>query len=53
MEDEVKACFKLLKQYKYLLTKAQASSLKGQLLAGDVQGFKTGLSKIIKRRYKF
>ena len=51
MDSEVKTCFKLLNQYRFLLTKPQVRSLKGQILAGDLNGFKTGLSRILKKRY--
>lgn len=43
-------CFKLLKQYRYLLTKQQKRTLKGQILSGDINGFKKGLYKLINRR---
>lgn len=43
-------CFKLLKEYKYLLTRQQKRTLKGQILSGDINGFKKGLYKLINRR---
>ena len=43
--------FKLLKEYKYRLTKQQYRTLKGQLVSGDIQGFRKGLFNIIKLKY--
>lgn len=43
-------CFQLLKRYKYLLTRQQKRTLKGQILSGDINGFKKGLYKLINRR---
>ena len=42
--------FKVLKQAKPLLTKQQYRTLKGQLIAGDVEGVKKGLKKLIERK---
>lgn len=39
--------FKLLKKYKYRLTKQQYKTFKGQILANDIQGFIKGLKKVI------
>ena len=44
-------CFKLLKRYKYLLTRQQKRTLKGQILSGDINGFKKGLYKLINRKW--
>lgn len=44
-------CFKLLKDYKYKLTKQQYRTLKGQVLKGDIEGFRKGLFKIAKINY--
>ena len=44
-------CFKLLKEYKYKLTKQQYRTLKGQVLKGDIEGFRKGLFKIVKLNY--
>ena len=46
----MKENFKLLKEYKYLLTRQQKSTLKGQILSGDINGFKKGLYKLINRK---
>ena len=43
-------CFKLLKRYKYKLTRQQKRTLKGQILSGDIEGFKKGLVKLINGR---
>lgn len=40
--------FNLLKEYKNQLTKQQYKTLKGQILSGDIEGFRKGLFKIIK-----
>lgn len=47
----IKECFKLLKDYKYRLTKQQYRTFKGQILAGDIEGFRKGLFKIMKLKY--
>lgn len=47
----LKQNFDLLKEYKYLLTKQQHKTLKGQLLSGDIEGFRKGLFKIAKIKY--
>ena len=43
----MKEYFKLLNQYKHLLTKQQFKTLKGQILSGDTLGFRKGLYKLI------
>lgn len=42
---------KLLKDYKYRITKQQYKTFKGQILSGNIEGFKKGLFKIIKIQY--
>ena len=37
---------KLLKKYRKRLTRQQLLTLRGQILSGDIVGFKKGLSKI-------
>ena len=37
---------KLLKKYRKRLTRQQLLTLRGQILSGDIEGFKKGLSKI-------
>ena len=37
----------LLKEYKNKLTKQQYKTLKGQILKGDIEGFRKGLFKIV------
>lgn len=39
---------KLLKRYKYRLTKQQYRTFKGQILNNDINGFMKGLKKVIK-----
>ena len=43
----VNEAFKLLKKYKYKLTKQQYRTFKGQILHNDIEGFKKGLRKLI------
>ena len=42
--------YKILKRYKYQLTRQQVNTLKGQIKAGDIEGFYKGLKNIISRR---
>ena len=44
-----KQCFWLLNSYKYRLTKQQYKTFKGQILAGDYDGFKKGIARLIKK----
>lgn len=41
--------YKILKKYKYKLTRQQVSTLKGQIKAGDLKGFYKGLKKLINK----
>lgn len=41
--------YKILKKYKYKLTRQQVSTLKGQIKAGDIKGFYKGLKKLINK----
>lgn len=50
MNDEITECFKLLKYYKYKLNKQQYKTFKGQILNGDINGFRTGLFNLMKRK---
>lgn len=47
----MKENFKLLKEYKHILSKQQYKTLKGQLLSGDISGFRKGLFKLVKIKY--
>lgn len=47
----MKENYKLLKQYRHLMTRQQLTTLKGQLLKGDIEGFRKGLFKIAKIKY--
>ena len=40
---------KLLKKYKNKLTRQQLLTLRGQILNGDIEGFKKGLLKCLKK----
>lgn len=46
----MKANLKLLHKYKHIFTRQQFSTLRGQILAGDIDGFHKGLTKLLKRR---
>ena len=43
-------CYKLLKIYRYRLTKQQRKILKGQIQSGDYDGFRKGLFTITMRK---
>lgn len=43
--------FILLKRCKRRLTKQQYKTLKGQIIANDIDGFRKGLFNILKRKY--
>ena len=47
----MKEQFELLNDYKHLLTKQQIKTFKGQILKGDIEGFRKGLFKIAKVQY--
>lgn len=47
----IKECFKLLKDYKGRLTKQQYRTFKGQILNGDIEGFRKGLFNLMKLQY--
>lgn len=49
MNKELISAFKTLDAFKYKLTKQQYKTFKGQILKGDIEGFKKGLNKIIKK----
>ena len=43
---------KLLKRYRNKLTRQQLLTLRGQVLNGDIEGFKKGLQKCLSKCYK-
>ena len=47
----INECFKLLKDYKGRLTKQQYKTFKGQILKGDIGGFRKGLFNLMKIKY--
>ena len=51
MSKEIKQCFILLRDCKGRLTKQQYKTFKGQILAGDIQGFSKGLFNLMKLQY--
>ena len=46
----INECFKLLNEYK--LSKQQYKTFKGQILSGDIEGFRKGLFKVAKRKLR-
>lgn len=42
--------FMILKKYKYMLSKQQYKTFKGQILAGNIDGFRKGLFSLIMRK---
>ena len=42
-------CYMLLDRYKYMFTRKQYSTIKGQIKSGDYVGAKKGIMKIIRR----
>lgn len=47
----MKESFELLKDYSHILTKQQYKTLKGQILKGDIDGFRKGIFKLAKIKY--
>lgn len=47
----MKEQFKLLNEYKGILTKQQYRTFKGQIKKGNIEGFRSGLFKIAKIKY--
>ena len=47
----IRECFILLSEYKHRLTKQQYRTFKGQILKGDIQGFRKGLFNLMKIKY--
>lgn len=48
----MKECYDLLKKYHKKLTRQQILTLKGQIKANDLVGFKKGLRNIIRSKYE-
>ena len=44
--------YRLLKKYKHVLTKQQYLTIKGQVKAGDIEGAKKGLKRVLERNIK-
>lgn len=42
---------KVLKKYRKRLTRQQLLTIRGQILNGDIEGFKKGLKKVLSKRY--
>lgn len=47
----MKESIDLLKQYKSKLNKHQYMTFKGQILKGDIQGFRKGLFRTVLKKY--
>lgn len=48
MDKDITNNLKLLKAYRYRINKQQYRTFKGQILAGDIEGFRKGLFHLIK-----
>lgn len=46
----MKECYMLLKKYKHKLTRQQLLTLKGQIKANDLIGFKKGINKLLNEK---
>ena len=51
IDKDTKNCFILLREYRDRLTKQQYKTFKGQILKGDIEGFRKGLFNLMKMRY--
>ena len=51
MNEIIKNNMKLLKAYRYRINKQQYRTFKGQILNGDIEGFRKGLFNLIKKNY--
>ena len=49
---EKEQCIAMLKAKKHKLTHQQYSTIKGQILAGDIEGAKKGLDRLSRRSIK-
>lgn len=49
MRDKKIECYQLLKRYSDYLNKQQYSTLKGQIQAGDIDGFYKGIKLVVNR----
>lgn len=52
MNTETKQFMKKLKENKKILSKQQYSTIKGQVRAGDIEGARKGLNKLVERSHK-
>ncbi len=48
---DIQKFLRLLRNHRRTLTRQQIKTIRGQALAGDVEGAAKGLSKILKGRY--
>lgn len=51
MNNQIIDNMKLLKIYKYRISKQQYKTFKGQILHGDIEGFRKGLFNLMKLKY--
>ena len=49
--NDIAMNMKLLKAYRYKISKQQYRTFKGQILSGDISGFRKGLFKLAKIKY--
>lgn len=52
MDTALKQFMKELKENRKILSKQQYSTIKGQALAGDIEGARKGLNKLVERSRK-
>jgi hypothetical protein len=50
MNNEIIKNLKFLKAYRYKINKQQYKTFKGQILAGDINGFRKGLFNLMLRK---
>jgi hypothetical protein len=50
MNKETIECFKILKAYRKRINKQQYRTFKGQILSGNIEGFRKGLFNSIKNK---
>ena len=49
MRNEKLECYKVLDRYKFRLSRQDYSTLRGQIRAGDLNGFKKGMQTVATR----
>ena len=52
MKKDLESHLLSLKKYRHKLTRQQLLTLRGQILKGDIEAFKKGLNKLLRRKYE-